>query len=196
METVETTLSTQHGKFRIICYQSQENIDPDFALIHGNVVNCSNVLTRVQSECLTGHVLQSLSCDCYEQLQEALELITASENGILIYLRQEGRGIGLAAKLQSYILQKQGLDTVEANLRLGYKVDERNYDSAAMILKNLKVESICLITNNPKKVAGLEADGINVSKVIGIPPHVRDENKRYLKTKIERMGHTFKLTEE
>jgi len=196
METVETTLTTAYGPFRIICYPYDSSSTPDFALVRGDVEDCSDVLTRIQSECITGHVFHSFSCDCYEQLQDSLNLITSYGKGILIYLRQEGRGIGLAEKLRSYILQKQGLDTVEANLKLGHQVDPRNYDHAVMILKNLKVESVCLITNNPKKALSLEAQGIKVSSVIDLPPTVRDENKRYLKTKMEKMGHTFKIDGE
>jgi len=194
MDKVETTLNTQHGSFTIVCYTGTQR-EPDFALVHGDVSGKAEVLTRIQSECLTGHVFKSLSCDCYEQLQDALELLTAAPEGILIYLRQEGRGIGLAAKLRSYVLQKQGLDTVDANLHLGFKVDERQYDEAAAILRDLSVESVCLITNNPKKAASLESSGIPVSSCIPLPPKIRDQNRKYLKTKVERMGHTFEVTD-
>jgi len=194
MEKVETTLNTQYGAFAIVCYTTKQR-EPDFALVHGDIAGKPNVLTRVQSECLTGHVFKSLSCDCYEQLQDALALITSAPEGVLIYLRQEGRGIGLAAKLRSYVLQKQGLDTVDANLHLGFQVDERRYDEAAEILKDLNVESVSLITNNPKKATGLESVGIPVSRCVPLPPKLRDQNRNYLRTKVERMGHTFEITE-
>jgi len=153
------------------------------------------VLTRIQSECLTGHIFQSLSCDCYEQLQDSLKLLTEAPNGILIYLRQEGRGIGLVAKIQSYVLQKEGLDTVDANLSLGFQIDERQYDDAGRILEDLGVRSVRLITNNPKKAEGIESVGIKITEQIALPPRVREQNQRYLRTKIEKMGHTFKLPE-
>jgi GTP cyclohydrolase II len=192
MEKVETLLSTQHGSFTIVCYTKKKG-EPDFALVHGDINGKPDVLARVQSECITGHVFKSLSCDCYEQLQDALALLTSGPEGVLIYLRQEGRGIGLAAKLRSYVLQRQGLDTVDANLHLGFQVDERQYDEAAEILRDLNVQSVRLITNNPKKAQGLESAGMPVTYCIPLPPTVRDQNRNYLRTKAERMGHTFEM---
>jgi len=190
MDRIETSLQTQHGGFRIVCYDNGTST-PDFAIVHGHVVEEDRVLVRVQSECLTGHVFQSLSCDCYEQLQDSLALITAERSGVLIYLRQEGRGVGLANKLRSYVLQKQGADTVDANLRLGLQADGRSYDGAAEILADLQVVSVRLLTNNPDKVKGLTQRGTAVVGVVPLPPVVRDENRRYLNTKQTRMGHTF-----
>lgn len=193
MDTVQTTLSTRSGQFQIICDGSAGEKSPDFALVWGNVQGGSHVLVRIQSECITGHVLQSLSCDCYEQLQDSLSAITSSDKGILIYLRQEGRGIGLADKLRSYVLQKQGKDTVDANLLLGHRVDERNYDVAISIIKELGVRSIVLLTNNPEKVAALVRDEVDVVAVEPVPPVFREQNRRYLATKVSRMGHTFQI---
>jgi len=190
LERVETGIQTIHGVFTMICYEDGSGL-PDFALVHGNVSGQSRVITRVQSECLTGHVFHSLSCDCYEQLHDSLKAITCEARGVLIYLRQEGRGIGLSAKMRSYILQRQGLDTVEANVRLGYGADERTYDAAARILQDLEVQSIVLLTNNPEKDSALRQQGVSVVEVIGVPPTVREQNKRYLTTKVVKMGHRF-----
>lgn len=194
MKKIETTLTTQYGNFRIVDYfNNADERAPDFALVRGSVAGASGVLARIQSECLTGHVLKSLSCDCYEQLHDSLTRIAGEDRGILIYLRQEGRGIGLTAKLESYILQRQGADTVDANLQLGHAADERKYDAAAAILNDLEIVSIRLLTNNPAKTEALRSNGIEVSDVLRLPPVVRDENRRYLMTKIERMGHTFEI---
>ncbi|MEU7945610.1 GTP cyclohydrolase II [Micromonospora taraxaci] len=195
IERVETSLQTQHGSFRILCYDEGPSSLPDFVLIKGDVEGRSNVLTRIQSECITGHVLQSLSCDCYEQLQHSLSQISRAPEGILIYLRQEGRGIGLADKLRSYVLQKRGFDTVDANLELGHGVDDRSYAAGVRILNDLAVASVVLMTNNPSKSAGVEAGGIAVEGTIEVPPVVREQNLRYLETKRGRMGHILHLPE-
>ena len=191
MEFIETQLSTPAATFRMLCADCEPT--PGFALVLGPVDRSPSVLVRIQSECLTGHVFHSLSCDCYEQLNESLDTIVAAGAGILVYLRQEGRGIGLAAKMRSYVLQKQGMDTVDANLALGFPVDARDYSLAANILTHLDVTSVSLMTNNPEKVDALTKLGIHVSDVVGIRPHSRPQNKRYLTTKVERLGHTFTI---
>jgi GTP cyclohydrolase II len=196
MNVVETGLRTRNGSFQMVCRDEPENRHPDFALVFGDVRGKSGVLTRVQSECLTGHVFQSLTCDCNEQMQDALARITSEECGVLLYLRQEGRGIGLVGKLRSYILQKLGRDTVDANLELGYEVDPRTYESAAELLKHLGVKSVRLLTNNPKKASELRRLGVEVESEEELVPVVRDENRRYLETKIERMGHRFSINKE
>lgn len=195
MERVETSLRTQLGDYRIVCYSEEGGCkEPDFALVHGEVHGREAVPVRVQSECLTGHVFASLSCDCYEQLRDSLMFIR-EHDGVLVYLRQEGRGIGLAGKLKSYILQRQGLDTVDANTALGFGVDDRGYAAAARILADLGVLSIRLMTNNPKKRDGLGELGVRIVNVIQVPPTVRPENRRYLRTKQDRMGHMLLVNE-
>lgn len=193
--TVATKIATIHGQFEMICYPNRDKFGarlPHFALVHGRVSKGVRILTRIQSECITGHVFQSLSCDCYGQLQDALSMIKKRKRGVVIYLRQEGRGIGLADKLRSYILQKQGFDTVDANLKLGHKVDPRRYDVAAHIIKDLNIHSIDLLSNNPKKHQELKVHGINIARVTALPPHVTPQNSVYLNTKSRRMGHTFR----
>ena len=148
---------------------------------------------RIHSECFTGDVLGSRRCDCGEQLDMALQLIDKAGCGVLIYLRQEGRGIGLLKKLQAYNLQDDGLDTVDANIHLGHLADERQYDIAALMLEDLKVKSISLITNNPKKIEGLVKLGIQVDKRIPIETHVHNDNQHYLKTKVEKMSHMMSM---
>jgi GTP cyclohydrolase II len=151
------------------------------------------VPVRIHSECFTGDVLGSRRCDCGEQLDMALDLINQKGFGVLLYLRQEGRGIGLYEKLKAYNLQDQGLDTVDANLELGHLADERSYDIAALILNSLKVKSVALITNNPQKIDGLTALGIRVTERIAIQPHTNTDNIDYLKTKAERMHHMLSV---
>ncbi len=159
------------------------------ALVYGNVQNKKNVLVRVHSECLTGDVLHSARCDCGEQLDVALAKIVEEESGVLVYLKQEGRGIGLVNKIRAYALQDKGMDTVDANVELGFEPDLRCYSLAAEILDDLKVKSIRLMTNNPEKVSGLESSGIEVCERIPIVIEPRDPNRFYLETKRTRMGH-------
>jgi GTP cyclohydrolase II len=147
------------------------------------------VLTRIHSECFTGDVLGSLRCDCGEQLAQAMEIIAAEGNGVLLYLRQEGRGIGLLDKLRAYNLQDQGYDTVEANLMLGHEADERDYTLAAAILRDLDVRSVRLMTNNPAKIDSLRALGIPVRKRVPLEGRVTPDNADYLRTKANRMHH-------
>ena len=155
----------------------------------GNLADAEDVLVRVHSECFTGDVLGSLRCDCGEQLNRALALVASEGLGVVIYLRQEGRGIGLLQKLRAYNLQDQGYDTVDANLMLGHEADERDYSLAARILEDLKVKAVRLITNNPSKISALEAEGIKVTSRVIQNIAVNSENENYLRTKAKRMDH-------
>ncbi|MBI4201876.1 MAG: bifunctional 3,4-dihydroxy-2-butanone-4-phosphate synthase/GTP cyclohydrolase II [Chloroflexi bacterium] len=190
----ETRLPTRHGIFTAIAYKSDLDADEHVALVRGNVNTSDPVLIRVHSQCLTGDTFGSLRCDCGEQMEKALELIANSERGVFLYMRQEGRGIGLHNKLRAYALQDIGLDTVQANESLGFLPDLRWYGIGAQILVDLGVKNIRLLTNNPKKVVGLESYGLHlVERVpIVIPPN--HENQRYLETKRTKLGHL--LSEE
>jgi GTP cyclohydrolase II len=182
-------LPTRFGEFRIVGFWNNRDGKEHIALVHGDVLGKRDVLTRLHSECLTGDALGSLRCDCRDQLSAALERIAQEECGVLLYLRQEGRGIGLLNKVRAYALQDSGLDTVDANIALGFRDDERDYAVAAHMLASLTVRSVRLLTNNPKKVAGLEQLGIKVS---ARAPHVipaNDHNRAYLATKAARSGH-------
>jgi 3,4-dihydroxy 2-butanone 4-phosphate synthase/GTP cyclohydrolase II len=164
------------------------------ALVHGNISGKENVLVRIHSECFTGDVLGSLRCDCGEQLHQAMQMIAAAGSGIIIYLRQEGRGIGLLDKLRAYNLQDEGYDTVDANIMLGHQADSRDYTIAALILGDLDVHTVRLLTNNPDKIEKLQALGITVTERVAIPVLVNAENAGYLRTKVERMRHLLDLS--
>jgi GTP cyclohydrolase II len=182
-------LPSQFGTFRVVAFWNNRDGKDHIALVHGDVLGAENVVTRLHSECLTGDALGSLRCDCRDQLGVALERIAKEPCGVLLYLRQEGRGIGLLNKIRAYSLQDKGLDTVDANLALGFRDDERDYAIAAHALASLTVKSVRLLTNNPKKVAELEKYGIRVSDRI---PHVipaNVHNRFYLETKANRSGH-------
>lgn len=181
-------LPTRFGMFRILGFQDQTG-DEYATLVRGELEGARDVPVRLHSQCLTGDALGSLRCDCRDQLEEALRILGASERGVLIYLPQEGRGIGLGNKLRAYHLQDQGYDTVDANLALGFPSDLRRYDPAAGILRHLGVVSVEILTNNPEKVEALERNGIIVSRrtPIVIPPN--PHNARYLDTKRTRCGH-------
>ncbi|SMD30537.1 GTP cyclohydrolase II [Picrophilus oshimae] len=183
-------LPSRFGSFEIYVFKNDENKD-HAVIVHGDVRGKSDVPVRIHSECLTGDVLGSMRCDCRDQLIESLKYIGSQPYGMLIYMRQEGRGIGLLNKIRAYNLQDQGLDTVEANLEQGLPVDERKYDYAVDVIKYFNIESIQLITNNPEKLKYLEEHGIKITKRIPIiiPPTKFDEF--YLETKKERMGHLF-----
>ena len=155
--------------------------------------NVENVLTRVHSECFTGDVLGSLRCDCGDQLSFAMKKIAKQGHGVIVYMRQEGRGIGLSKKIEAYNLQDAGHDTVDANILLGHLPDEREYSLAALILKDLKVKSIRLLTNNPTKIKALESEGIAVKERIGVEGTVHPENAQYLMTKVKRMNHILSI---
>jgi len=186
-------LPTALGEFSLCLYTTKDEGREHLALVKGDVKGREGVLVRVHSECFTGDVLGSRRCDCGEQLQRAMQRIAESECGILIYLRQEGRGIGLREKLRAYNLQDQGLDTVEANLRLGHPVDNRTYEIAAAILKDLGPSSIRLLTNNPDKVRDLVNCGIRILERLPMVPTVYPENIAYLLTKVFRLNHWIDL---
>jgi GTP cyclohydrolase II len=182
-------LPTRFGSFRIVAFWNNRDAKEHVAMVHGDVVGASAVPVRLHSECLTGDVMGSLRCDCRDQLVEGLVAIRRHERGVLLYLRQEGRGIGLMNKIRAYALQEQGLDTVEANLALGFRDDERDYAVAAHMLHSLEVRSVRLITNNPEKMRQLTEHRIPVVDRIPhvIPPN--EFNRFYLETKAKRSGH-------
>jgi len=188
-EIKQVKLPTDFGKFNIHCFISKIDGREHLALVHGDVKNKENVLVRVHSECMTGDVFHSQRCDCKDQLHAAMRMVGQADAGIIVYMRQEGRGIGLINKLHAYHLQDQGLDTVDANIKLGFPPDLREYGIGAQILKTLGVKSINLLTNNPQKIVGLEGYGLKINKRIPIIIKANDENKKYLNTKKERMGH-------
>jgi GTP cyclohydrolase II len=185
----EAHLPTRFGPFRVVVYRELDGDKEHLAVIAGNVEGAEDVLTRVHSECLTGEVLHSLKCDCREQLDLSLERIQSAGHGAVLYLRQEGRGIGLGNKIRAYAKQDEGLDTVDANLALGFEDDQRGYQVAADMLRDLGVRSVALMTNNPRKVQGLENDGIKVTRREPHEVEVHDHNREYLKTKQDRLGH-------
>jgi GTP cyclohydrolase II len=188
-DLVQTPIPTRHGEFILHYYSNNIDDKEHIALVKGDVTHQENVPVRIHSECFTGDVLGSRRCDCGEQLDMAMQIIDEAQSGILIYLRQEGRGIGLLKKLQAYNLQDQGLDTVDANIHLGHLADEREYIVAALMLENLQIKSIQLITNNPKKIDALEKLGIHVAKRIPVEVVAHKDNLGYLKTKAKKMAH-------
>ncbi|MEM7437332.1 MAG: GTP cyclohydrolase II [Myxococcota bacterium] len=182
-------LPTRFGMFDVVVYKETDGDKEHVAITVGEIRGATDVLIRVHSECLTGEVLHSLKCDCRDQLDLALERIQAAGTGAVLYLRQEGRGIGLGNKIRAYAMQDQGLDTVDANLALGFEDDQRGYHVAADMLRDLGVESVALMTNNPRKVAGLEGDGIKVSRREPHEIEAHEHNRDYLRTKQARLGH-------
>ncbi|MCS1411186.1 MAG: Riboflavin biosynthesis protein RibBA [Verrucomicrobia subdivision 3 bacterium] len=188
----EVDMPTDYGAFKLHLYRSCVDGVNHVALTCGDLTDGSEVLVRVHSECLTGDVFGSQRCDCGGQLHQAMERIAGSGKGVLLYMRQEGRGIGLAAKIRAYKLQQQGYDTVEANLKLGYGSDLREYGIGAQILVDLGVKCIRLLTNNPKKVIGLDGYGLEIAEQVPIMTEANPHNEKYLETKRAKMGHLFR----
>ena len=189
---VEADMPTGYGPFRIHAFESLIDRQHHIALVMGDMGGDEPALVRVHSQCLTGDIFASSRCDCGDQLHKALEMISQAGRGVLLYLRQEGRGIGLVHKLLAYELQDKGKDTVEANEALGFKADQRDYGIGAQILVELGVEKIRLLTNNPRKFVGLEGYGLEIVGRLGIEIPASDANRRYLKTKKEKLGHILR----
>ena len=188
----EARLPTRYGKFTAVSYRSTVDPDEHVALVRGKVDSHEPVLARVHSECLTGDVFGSLRCDCGDQARLAMEAIDREGSGVFLYMRQEGRGIGIHNKLKAYSLQDNGMDTVDANISLGLPVDLRHYGVGAQILVDLGVRKLRLLTNNPRKVVGLESHGLELVERVPIEAQATDENRRYLTAKRERLGHILK----
>ncbi len=182
-------LPTRYGRFRIVAFRGARDGKEHVAVVRGEIVGARELPTRIHSECLTGDVVGSLRCDCRDQLEAALRDLGARDAGLLLYLRQEGRGIGLVNKVRAYALQDAGLDTVDANLALGFREDERDYAVAAHMLASLGVASIALMTNNPDKLAQLARLGVRVADRIALVAPANDHNRSYLRTKALRCGH-------
>ena len=188
---VSVRLPTEHGTFQAVAYEEVLTGKHHVALVKGEVDGAENVLVRVHSECLTGDVFHSQRCDCGEQLEHALRRIEEEGTGVLLYLAQEGRGIGLLNKLRAYQLQETGLDTVEANLQLGFSADAREYGIGSQILADLGLTTIRVLTNNPKKISGISGFGLSVVSQEPIEIEPNPENRRYLESKRDKMGHTI-----
>ncbi|MFA6024633.1 MAG: bifunctional 3,4-dihydroxy-2-butanone-4-phosphate synthase/GTP cyclohydrolase II [Candidatus Gracilibacteria bacterium] len=189
---VETDLETEYGPFKIMVYSNSIDNSESLLLVKGSVEGKENVLVRAHSECMTGDVFHSLHCDCGKQLAAAMKMIADRGEGVILYMRQEGRGIGLVNKLKAYRLQKEGLDTVEANAELGFKADLRDYGIGAQMLKDAGLNTLELLTNNPQKIVGLEGHGLKVTKRIPLECESGPLSKKYLKTKKDKLGHLLK----
>lgn len=192
-QLTNTRIPTVDGEFSLALYENSLDDKDHLALTYGEVEGKENVLVRVHSECFTGDVIGSLRCDCGEQLNASMRLIAEQGAGIILYLRQEGRGIGLLSKLKAYDLQDKGFDTVEANHMLGHEADERDYTIGALMLRDLGVRSVQLLTNNPEKIESLDRLGIDVTGRVPIQPHINPYNAAYLQTKVERMRHLLSV---
>lgn len=195
-KAAETVLPTPYGEFKATAFVNDIDDYEHLALVKGKIDPKKEIMVRVHSECLTGDVFGSYRCDCGEQLEKAMEMVQKEGLGIILYLQQEGRGIGLANKLKAYALQDKGLDTVEANEELGFGPDLRDYGVGAQILVALGVKKMRLMTNNPKKIVGLEGYGLHVTGRVPIEIEPRPENRKYLLTKCEKLGHLMKILEE
>jgi len=189
----EARLPTPYGDFTVIAYKSQTDPDEHLAMVMGDVATDEPILVRVHSQCLTGDVFHSLRCDCGEQIEMAMQKISEEGRGVVLYMRQEGRGIGLHNKIKAYALQEKGMDTVEANLSLGFKADPRDYGIGAQILADLGVRNMRLMTNNPKKMSGLESFGLKIAEQLPITTQPNPHNRRYLQTKQKKLGHLLKV---
>jgi len=187
----KASLPTRYGQFLVYAYAAQGDETEYLALVMGDISADEPILCRLHSSCVTGDLLGSLRCDCGDQLELALESIKKEAKGVLLYVEQEGRGIGLVNKIRAYELQDQGLDTVDANLALGFKADERDYEVAATILRELGLKKLRLMTNNPTKKAALEKFGLEITEVLPIIATSNTHNELYLQTKRSKMGHTF-----
>jgi 3,4-dihydroxy 2-butanone 4-phosphate synthase/GTP cyclohydrolase II len=192
----EARLPTPYGEFTVIAYKSQPDPAEHLALVMGDVATDDPVLVRVHSQCLTGDVFHSMRCDCGEQIEMAMKRIAGEGRGVVIYMRQEGRGIGIHNKIRAYALQDEGLDTVEANLSLGFKADQRDYGVGAQILADLGVRNMRLMTNNPKKMSGLESFGLKIIEQLPLTTKPNRYNRRYLQTKQKKMGHLLKVPDD
>ena len=186
-------IPTDEGLFQLCVYANTQDNKEHLALLHGDVYDGEDVLVRVHSECFTGDVLGSRRCDCGDQLHAAMRVIADEGRGVILYLRQEGRGIGLNQKLRAYNLQDEGLDTVDANLALGHQADERDYTLAGLMLQDLGIRSVRLLTNNPAKIESLRAAGVNIVARVPVQAPVYQENLLYLNTKRLRMRHMLSL---
>ena len=186
-------IPTRHGTFQLVLYTTNFDDKEHLAFVMGDVSGKDDVLLRVHSECFTGDIMGSLRCDCGEQLDAAMAAVAKAGQGVVLYLRQEGRGIGLADKLRAYVLQDQGYDTVEANVMLGHKPDERDYSVAALMIRELGIKSISLLTNNPQKINDLRDLGVTVRRRVAVEVPAHPENLRYLQTKAMRMEHMLVL---
>lgn len=184
-------MPTEYGHFRLIPFRQKSNGLEHIAIIKGDIKEGEPVLVRVHSSCATGDIFGSMRCDCGEQLHKALQMIDKEGKGAIVYLNQEGRGIGLMEKMKAYKLQEDGMDTVDANICLGHQADERDYGVGAEILRSIGITKMRLLTNNPVKRVGLESYGLSVVENIPIETTPNEYNERYLKTKKDRMGHTL-----
>jgi 3,4-dihydroxy 2-butanone 4-phosphate synthase/GTP cyclohydrolase II len=193
-KAAKTLIPTKAGEFKLIAYENKIDGKIHVALVMGEIKSGDKVLVRVHSQCLTGDVFHSLRCDCGEQLHKAMELIGAEGKGVILYLNQEGRGIGLLNKIKAYELQDKGEDTVEANEHLGFKADPRDYGIGAQILSDLGLHQIKVMTNNPKKYVALKGYGLKIVERIPLEISPNEVNKKYLKTKREKLGHYLSIS--
>ncbi len=188
-EIVRVDMPTRYGDFKLVAFKEKNSVNEHLALIKGEWAKDEPVLTRVHSSCFTGDILGSLRCDCGEQLHKAMEMVQKEGKGVILYMNQEGRGIGLLNKLKAYRLQEEGMDTVEANLHLGFQMDQRDYGVGAQILRSLGITKLRLMSNNPRKRVGLIGYGLEIVENIPIQIHPNPHNEKYLQTKKEKLGH-------